>query len=103
MIDLKIAASFQAVATRSASKRPKAATQVAPELARPSRAMPARGGRIASGKERARELTVRVRDSRHIVRITTYDGGAAPGTGIGQGASFDAAWQDVTEVARKAG
>jgi hypothetical protein len=42
-------------------------------------------------------LTVRVRDRRHTVRITTYDDGG-PGAGIGYGESFDAAWHDVTEL-----
>ena len=46
-------------------------------------------------------LTVRVRDGRYTVRITTYDG---PGAGIGYGESFDAAWHDVTELrAQRAG
>jgi hypothetical protein len=40
-------------------------------------------------------LSIRTRDGRYTVRITTYDGG--PGTGIGEGISFDAAWLDVSE------
>jgi hypothetical protein len=48
-------------------------------------------------------LTVRVRDRRFTVRITTYDDGG-PGAGIGYGESFDAAWHDVTELrAQRAG
>jgi hypothetical protein len=35
------------------------------------------------------------RDGRYPVRITTYDGG--PGTGLGEGISFDTAWHDVSE------
>jgi hypothetical protein len=35
-------------------------------------------------------LTVRVRDGRYTVRITTYDDGG-PGAGLGHGESFDAA------------
>jgi hypothetical protein len=42
-------------------------------------------------------LTVRVRDRRYTVRITTYDDGG-PGAGIGYGQNFDAAWHDVTEL-----
>jgi hypothetical protein len=46
-------------------------------------------------------ITIRVRDGRHSVRITTYDGG--PDTGLGYGNSFDTAWHDVTAVqARRA-
>ena len=42
-------------------------------------------------------LTVRVRDHRYTVRITTYDDGG-PGAGLGYGESFEAAWHDVTEL-----
>jgi hypothetical protein len=40
-------------------------------------------------------LAIRTRDGRYTVRIITYDGG--PGTGLGEGISFDTAWHDVSE------
>ena len=40
-------------------------------------------------------LAIRTRDGRYTVHITTYDGG--PGTGLGEGISFDTAWHDVSE------
>jgi hypothetical protein len=57
---------------------------------------------IRAGRGRNLTLTVRVRDRRYSVRIASHDGG--PGTGIGFGDSFDAAWRDITEIrARAAG
>jgi hypothetical protein len=46
-------------------------------------------------------LSIRTRDGRYTVHITTYDSG--PGTGIGEGISFDAAWCDVHERHAQAG
>jgi hypothetical protein len=58
---------------------------------------------IRAARDHDLSLSVRVRDHRCTVRITTYDDGG-PGAGIGYGESFDAAWHDVTELrAQRAG
>ena len=42
-------------------------------------------------------IAIEIREHRYSVRVTAHDPGA-PGTGVGYGKSFDAAWRNMDAV-----